>query len=147
MSLADRIVIMSEGKIEQIGTPMDLYENPASRFVAEFIGAPPMNVFEITTPAGQAIAALAGGVPQGAGAVGVRPEQLRIGRDGIEAEVTLVEALGAETLIHLRIGADRLILRDGHASRLQAAQTLRLNADADAILFFDANGRSMGQPQ
>jgi sn-glycerol 3-phosphate transport system ATP-binding protein len=51
MSLADRIVIMSEGRIEQIGTPMDLYRNPASRFVAEFIGAPPMNVFPLASPA------------------------------------------------------------------------------------------------
>jgi sn-glycerol 3-phosphate transport system ATP-binding protein len=49
MSLADRIVIMSEGRIEQIGTPMELYGNPASVFVAEFIGAPPMNVFPLTS--------------------------------------------------------------------------------------------------
>ena len=61
MSLADRIVIMSEGKIEQIGTPMDLYERPASRLVAEFIGAPPMNVFELGTPAGQATILTCGG--------------------------------------------------------------------------------------
>jgi sn-glycerol 3-phosphate transport system ATP-binding protein len=143
MSLADRIVIMSEGKIEQIGTPMDLYENPASRFVAEFIGAPPMNVFGIDTRAGQAMAALAGGAPAGAAWAGVRPEKLRIGRDGPEAEAVLIEALGAETLVHLRIGEDRLILRDGHASRLQASQTIRVETDAEAVQFFDANGRSM----
>jgi sn-glycerol 3-phosphate transport system ATP-binding protein len=145
MSLADRIVIMSEGKIEQIGTPMDLYEKPASRFVAEFIGAPPMNVFEIGTPAGQAMAAIAGGAIAGAAAVGVRPEKLRIGHDGPEAKTMLVEALGAETLVHLRLGDDRLILRDGHGSRLQAAQTIRLQADAEAVMFFDADGRSMAQ--
>jgi sn-glycerol 3-phosphate transport system ATP-binding protein len=60
MSLADRIVIMSEGKVEQIGTPMELYRTPASRFVAEFIGAPPMNVYDLGSPGGQALAALAG---------------------------------------------------------------------------------------
>jgi len=143
MSLADRIVIMSNGRIEQIGTPMDLYENPASRFVAEFIGAPPMNVFDIASPAGQAFAAIAGGAPGGADAVGVRPEQLRIGRDGIEAEVMLVEALGAETLIHLRIGAERLVLRDGHGSRIKVAQSPRLETDPGAIVFFDTAGRVM----
>ncbi|MFD1508624.1 sn-glycerol-3-phosphate ABC transporter ATP-binding protein UgpC [Lacimonas salitolerans] len=143
MSLADRIVIMSEGKIEQIGTPMDLYENPASRFVAEFIGAPPMNVFDIATPAGQAMASLAGGAPASADAVGVRPEMMRIGRQGVEAEVMLVEALGAETLIHMRIGADRLVMRDGHGSLLKVGQTLTIEADADAVQFFDVSGRAM----
>jgi len=143
MSLADRIVLMSEGRIEQIGTPMDLYQHPASRFVAEFIGAPPMNVFDLSSPAGQSMARIAGGTPAGADAVGVRPEQLRIGRDGPEAEVMLVEALGAETLVHLRMGEDRLILREGHASRLKPAQTVRLESDAEAVSFFDVAGRTM----
>ncbi len=102
-----------------------------------------MNVFDIASPAGQAFAAIARGAPAGADAVGVRPEQLRIGREGVEAEVMLVEALGAETLIHLRIGADRLVLRDGHGSLLKVAQTLRLEAEAEAIRFFDTQGRSM----
>jgi len=143
MSLADRIVIMSEGRIEQIGTPMDLYENPASRFVAEFIGSPPMNVFEIGSPAGRAFAEIGGGAPAGADAVGVRPEQLRIGRDGPEAEVMLVEALGAETLVHLRMGEDRLILRDGHGSLMRVAQSPRIETDPAAVLFFDQSGRAM----
>ncbi|MDG3042937.1 sn-glycerol-3-phosphate ABC transporter ATP-binding protein UgpC [Roseicyclus marinus] len=145
MSLADRIVIMSEGKIEQIGTPMDLYERPASRFVAEFIGAPPMNVFDLGAPGGKAIATLAGAAPQGATAVGVRPETLRIGREGPEATVVLVEALGAETLVHLAIGEDRLILRDGHASRVREGDSLRLFAEPEAVLFFDGAGRAMSR--
>jgi sn-glycerol 3-phosphate transport system ATP-binding protein len=145
MSLADRIVIMSEGKIEQIGTPMDLYEHPSSRFVAEFIGAPPMNVFDIRTPAGQSMARIAGGAPAGADAVGVRPEQLRIGREGPEAEVMLVEALGAETLVHMRMGEDRLILREGHGSRLKAAQIVHVETDAEAVQFFDVAGRTMSR--
>jgi sn-glycerol 3-phosphate transport system ATP-binding protein len=147
MSLADRIVIMSEGKIEQIGTPMELYEHPASRFVAEFIGAPPMNVVEIDTPFGHAIAAIAGGAPDGAGAVGVRPEMLHIAREGPEAEVMLVEALGAETLVHLRIGTERLILRDGHGNRMKAGQTLRIESDADAVRFFDKTGKAIRREQ
>jgi len=143
MSLADRIVIMSEGRIEQIGTPMDLYERPASRFVAEFIGAPPMNVYEMDSPAGRAMASLAGGPRPGAGAVGVRPEALRIAREGPEAEIMLVEALGAETLIHLRLGEQRAILRDGRGSLLKEGGRLRIGADAEAVTFFDAEGRTM----
>ena len=143
MSLADRIVIMSQGKIEQIGTPMDLYERPASRFVAEFIGAPPMNVYEIASPAGQAVASLAGGARPGAAAVGVRPETLRITREGPEADMMLVEALGAETLIHLRLGEERLILRDGRGSLLKEGGRLHIGADAEAVTFFDAEGRAM----
>ena len=145
MSLADRIVIMSQGKIEQIGTPMALYEQPASRFVAEFIGAPPMNVFDLDTPAGKAIAGLCHAQPQGAGAVGVRPEQLRIARDGVTAQVILIEALGAETLVHCAIGQDRLIFLDGHGSRLKLGQTLCLDAEVEAVVFFDAAGRTMAR--
>jgi hypothetical protein len=134
---------MSEGKIEQIGTPMALYENPASRFVAEFIGAPPMNVVQIDTPFGHAMAAIAGGAPDGADAVGVRPEMLRIARDGPEAEVILVEALGAETPVHLRIGAARLILRDGHGNRMKASQTMRIETNTEAVRFFDKTGKAL----
>ena len=143
MSLADRIVIMSQGKIEQIGTPMELYERPASRFVAEFIGAPPMNVFDLETPAGQAIAALATAPPQGAIAVGVRPEQLRIAQGGVTAQVILIEALGAETLVHCAIGEARLILRDGHGSRVKLGDKVHLETAANALLFFDAHGQAL----
>jgi sn-glycerol 3-phosphate transport system ATP-binding protein len=142
MSLADRIVIMSEGKVEQIGTPMELYRTPASRFVAEFIGAPPMNVSS-SSPGGQALAALAGGVPKGAKLAGIRPEALHISREGPSGDVILVEALGAESLIHLRMGEDRMILRGGHDSRTVEGQTLHVGAESGAITFFDANERAM----
>jgi sn-glycerol 3-phosphate transport system ATP-binding protein len=149
MSLADRIVIMSEGRIEQIGTPMDLYANPASRFVAEFIGAPPMNVYDIQSAAGQALTQLSDTAPSSAAMIGIRPEALSAGREGPEAQVILVEVLGAETLAHLRIGEDRVILRTGHHSALREGQTVRLAADADAITHFNAEGRALrrgGQP-
>jgi sn-glycerol 3-phosphate transport system ATP-binding protein len=143
MSLADRIVIMSEGKVEQIGTPMELYRTPASRFVAEFIGAPPMNVYDLSSPGGQALAALAGSVPKGAKLAGIRPEALHISREGPSGDVILVEALGAESLIHLRMGEDRMILRGGHDSRTVEGQTLHVGAESGAITFFDANERAM----
>jgi sn-glycerol 3-phosphate transport system ATP-binding protein len=143
MSLADRIVIMSAGRIEQIGTPMELYRTPASRFVAEFIGAPPMNVFPLDSDGGRALAALAGGAPQGATLVGIRPEALHVSREGPVGDVVLVEALGAESLIHLRIGQDRMILRGGHESRAETGHSLSLGADANAVTFFDERERAM----
>ncbi len=143
MSLADRIVIMSDGKVEQIGTPMDLYRGPASRFVAEFIGAPPMNVYPLASPGGRALTQLAGSTPQGAALAGIRPEALRIARDGPEGEVMLVEALGAESLIHLRVGGDRMILRASHETRAAVGQTLSFAAEGGTITFFDAEEQAM----
>jgi len=144
MSLADRIVIMSEGKIEQIGTPMELYAKPASRFVAEFIGAPPMNVYDLQSDAGQALAELSGGAPGGAAMVGIRPEALQMAETGPAARIGLVEVLGAETLIHLRIGDDRIILRHPTEAGPQEGQTVHLGADGAAITWFGADGRTMG---
>ena len=143
MSLADRIVIMSDGRIEQIGTPMDLYERPASRFVAEFIGAPPMNVYDLGTPAASALVDIAGSTADGATAVGIRPEALHISREGPEAEVMLVEALGAETLLHLRIGEERMILRTGHGVAVQAGARVHVGSDSGAVTFFDGAGGAM----
>jgi ABC-type sugar transport system ATPase subunit len=122
---------------------MELYRNPASRFVAEFIGAPPMNVYPLASPGGRALAQLAGGAPSGAHMAGVRPEALHIAREGPSGDVILVEALGAESLIHLRMGEDRMILRGGHDSRSVEGQTLHLGVDAEAITFFDADERAM----
>jgi sn-glycerol 3-phosphate transport system ATP-binding protein len=148
MSLADRIVIMSAGRIEQIGTPMELYRNPASRFVAEFIGAPPMNVYPLESAGGAALAQLAGGAPAGATMAGIRPESLHVSREGPTGQVTLVEALGAESLIHLRVGEDRMILRGGHDSRAEAGQSLTFGAESGAVTFFDRHERAMepGRP-
>ena len=143
MSLADRIVIMSEGRIEQIGTPMDLYQNPASTFVAEFIGAPPMNVAALSSAAGQAFAALAGQVPAGAASIGVRPEALRPAATGAQVRVALVESLGAETLVHLRLGDDRVILRAHAGHGLREGQDIALAAEPGAFILFDGQGRAM----
>ncbi len=146
MSLADRIVIMSEGRIEQIGTPMELYQNPASIFVAEFVGAPPMNVFAISSEAGSALAQLAPEAPDQAKSIGVRPEELHPDPNGPKARVALVEALGAETLIHLRLGEDKLILRKGHAQGFSEGQEIGLGCNVQALTFFDGEDRALAAP-
>ena len=141
MSLADRIVIMSNGRIEQIGTPMELYTNPASTFVAEFIGAPPMNVLPASGPAAREILNLSQNHPDDLGYVGVRPEMLGIGDAGVTAKITLVEPLGAETLVHLAVGEDKMIMRSGKADALEAGQSIILTAGSGDLRYFDGNGR------
>ncbi|MEO0939803.1 MAG: sn-glycerol-3-phosphate ABC transporter ATP-binding protein UgpC [Pseudomonadota bacterium] len=143
MSLADRIVIMSEGRIEQIGTPMELYRSPASVFVAEFIGAPPMNVFPRASEAGRAFATLTRGVPAEATQIGIRPEALAIAPEGPCARISLIEALGAETLVHLRIGEDTVILRSGHLPDLREGQEVCLSLPEGRATFFGGDGRSL----
>lgn len=143
MSLADRIVIMSEGRIEQIGTPMDLYANPASTFVAQFIGAPPMNVLPGSGAGAKALLADHPASPAECGYVGIRPECLTIADSGAPATISLVEPLGAETLVHLSTGEEKLILRAGHAPTPPAGTQVHLRADAGALRFFDRNGRAM----
>ncbi|MEM9317901.1 MAG: sn-glycerol-3-phosphate ABC transporter ATP-binding protein UgpC [Pseudomonadota bacterium] len=144
MSLADRIVIMSAGRIEQVGTPMTLYENPASRFVAEFIGSPPMNIFDLAGPLGGALAA---NPPSGAHSVGVRPEALSITQGpGLVARVRLIEALGAENLVHLEADGTRLILRSPNRLAVSEGDKIAVAAEPADLRFFDADGVAITQP-
>ena len=145
MSLADRIVIMSAGRIEQVGTPMELYSAPQSRFVAEFIGAPPMNIFEHDTEIGRVLAQL-GNLPASATAVGIRPEALRAAEGGpIAARIRLVEALGAESIVHLDADGTRFVWRLGQVQGLTEGQNVTFTATADAITGFDANGAAINR--
>jgi multiple sugar transport system ATP-binding protein len=92
MTLADRIVVLRAGRVEQVGSPMELYKNPANTFVAGFIGSPQMNFLD---------AASLGYPP---GQIGIRPEHLAISRDrgDLPGEVSHVEQLGGETLVYVR---------------------------------------------
>jgi sn-glycerol 3-phosphate transport system ATP-binding protein len=143
MSLADRIVIMSNGKIEQIGTPMELYTNPASTFVAEFIGAPPMNVLSMDSEAARGFVSDMTTHDRPAGYVGVRPEFLSIGTEGVPSTISLVETLGAETLVHLKIADSELILRGGHDLKVAQGDMVAVQARPEAIRFFDPQGKAI----
>ena len=121
MTLADRIVVLKDGSIAQVGTPMELYERPANRFVAGFIGSPRMNFLPgtLTGEGEESVLTLSGGsyrLPAhdyaGDVSLGIRPEDLILG-DGeatLEAEVLLVEPLGGESLVHLNVGGGRSIV-------------------------------------
>ena len=116
MTLADKLVVMSKGRVEQQGTPLELYERPATTFVASFIGAPPMNLVDVAAGAGGPLAAgISGGeglsVPAAGAVLGFRPEHLHMdagnapaGGIRIEFPVSAVEAVGAETYVYGPLG-------------------------------------------
>jgi len=128
MTLADRIVVMNDGIIEQIGTPMDLFLNPANTFVAGFIGSPPMNQFEamISGSSEAPVAEIADQLlPLAATAeiserigsrvtVGIRPEHVQvhnINQRAINVDLDLVETLGSEALLHTTLGDNPFIIK------------------------------------
>jgi len=119
MTLAHRMVVMNQGVPEQIGTPAEVFERPASLFVAGFIGSPPMNLLRVQRDAqGRAIGlqgeVLPFQVPAGAPAslvLGLRPEHLRLATQGLQACIEMIEILGSEALVHARWGEQPLILR------------------------------------
>lgn len=127
--MADRLIVMEAGRAAQIAAPMDVFERPASRFVAQFMGAPAMNIFD-------PVRAGLTNVPPGTMA-GIRPEYVELAADGIPFAVDLVEPLGTETLIHgtLRCG-QRLTLR--RAGPPPSEERLNVRLPAEALHFFDA---------
>ena len=117
MTMADRVILLSGGKIVQNGAPVDLYEAPANTFVARFIGTPPMNLLALAPgTGGVVIAGTTGPVVAPAelsgATLGVRPEHITLIRDGgIEAQVHSIEYLGADSLLQCRIGEQTLCVR------------------------------------
>jgi sn-glycerol 3-phosphate transport system ATP-binding protein len=121
MTMADRVVLLRNGRIEQVGSPDELYARPATAFTAGFIGAPPMNLMKVN------------------GALtGVRPEDMRIADDGMEAKVESVEYLGADSLVAARAGEHSLLVRvPGHA-RLTEGAAVHVAWHRDHEHHFDA---------
>jgi multiple sugar transport system ATP-binding protein len=145
MTMADKIVVMQGGRIEQIGAPLELYDRPTNLFVAEFIGSPSMNLIRGTTAPGGVAAhgrtlpvAGAAELPAGRPVVyGVRPEHLDLADDGLPVTVAVVEPTGAETMGYFRAGAEEIvaIFRDRHP--LTPGQTVHLRPRPDKAHLFD----------
>ena len=118
MTMADRIVVMHSGNIEQIGTPLELYDNPANLFVAGFIGSPAMNIvpgsiagsrFQFADGTSIDLGTLPPGVKDGPVTLGVRPEHLRLDPAGIMAEIVVIEPTGSETQVTVNLGGHDLV--------------------------------------
>jgi len=156
MTLADRLIVMNAGVADQIGTPMDVYDRPASVFVAGFIGSPAMNFLAakvgegglgvdlagtgarpVTLPLGRSAGAAAG-TPV---ALGLRPEHLLPADDGaLEFDIEMAEPLGADTLLHGRFGEARELVtvrQNGHIVA-QPGEKRRFSIDPARLHLFDS---------
>lgn len=140
MTLADRVVVLRDGVIEQVGSPLELYDNPANQFVAQFIGTPQMNI----APLSQLGSVIAPATIKGATKVGLRPEHVvvSLSEKGIEATVELVEALGAETLVYVKtLSGVSLIARQEERTQLCMGDSVRVVLHIEHAHWFDANGK------
>jgi sn-glycerol 3-phosphate transport system ATP-binding protein len=127
MTLAQRMIVMNAGVMEQFGTPEEVYHRPASTFVASFIGSPPMNLLK------NAPGARAGQI------MGIRPEHLDIGQTGWELRVETVELLGAERLVYCRLGDEQMIVRTDEEKAAPAPDSIIHVAPREERLhWFDA---------
>ncbi|MGZ9809942.1 ABC transporter ATP-binding protein [Pseudoroseicyclus sp. H15] len=154
MTMADRIVVMRDGRIEQVGTPLDLYDRPANLFVAGFIGSPSMNLLPGRLETGAFTAqdgtrlALPDGLARpavGDVVLGIRPEGLRMAADGVAATVVTVEPTGSETQVTLDLASQPVtaLFRDRVTSR--PGESIHLALDPRHLHLFDAaSGERIG---
>jgi multiple sugar transport system ATP-binding protein len=146
--------VMNAGELQQVGSPEEIYERPANRFVATFVGNPPMNVVKAhLTHAGLQV----GGVPVALGPerratcaagevteMGARPEDLSLvdieTLGALQGEVYVVEPMGNETLVEVRVGGEHLSVRAGRGFTARVGAKVGVKFDADDACFFDAKG-------
>ena len=127
MTLAQRIIVMNGGVMDQFATPEEVYNRPATTFVASFIGSPPMNLLRH-----------APGVRPGQ-ILGIRPEHMKLDESGWSVQVESVELLGAERLVYGRIGEEQIIMRTDESDHPPVAgDTVRIAARQDKLHWFDA---------
>jgi multiple sugar transport system ATP-binding protein len=135
MTMADRIVVLNAGRIEQFGSPLELYDRPDNLFVAGFIGSPRMNF--IANEAAK---------PYGAPTIGIRPEHLRASRngDGWQGQVAVAEHLGSDTFLHVDVpGIGKLTARSVGELGLTTGDRVRLLPDPSRIHRFDGEGKAI----
>jgi multiple sugar transport system ATP-binding protein len=149
MTMADRIVVMRDGVVEQLGAPLDLYDRPTTLFVAGFIGSPSMNLLKGSVAVkGKPVFVTEGGVnlplksapPNSDGRpciYGIRPEHLAIGGD-FKAEVSVVEPTGSETQVFAKVGGHPIVTVFRERISAQPGETMLLSPNLDAVHLFDA---------
>ena len=141
MTLANRIVVLDEGRIAQVGSPRDLYENPNNLFVAQFIGSPKMNIFSASAPG------LSYPAPKGTDQLGIRPEHITLSQAGtghVDGVVDVIEYLGSDTFIILDCGLyGRLTARVNGATDFNPGDTCGLNFQNQRVHYFNDKGSSL----
>lgn len=155
MTMADRIVVMNKGEIQQIGTPIDLYETPANEFVASFIGTPQMNVLDITLTNGvidmgegkmiKAPAGFESGLADGEYRIGIRPEHLpteKIALDTyfeqvVECEIDAIERMGRENFVYTQLCGKEFVICVPYAERYEIGDKIAFVVDVNQVHFFN----------
>ncbi|MCR6670074.1 ABC transporter ATP-binding protein [Devosia ginsengisoli] len=146
MTMADRIVVMKDGVIEQMGAPLDLYDDPQTTFVAGFIGSPSMNFIKgKATPKGfetkdGSVLPLPAGHGGDVALYGLRPEHIMIDAKGVPAQVVVVEPMGSETQVLFRLGGQTIIGLFKDRLTANAGDILHLLPLVDRVTLFDDNG-------
>ena len=153
MTLADRIVVMKDRKVQQVGSPMEIYDRPANRFVAAFVGSPPMNFLpvsvgeggaKVTLGDGTVLTTAVSGFAGDAGDLGLRAEHVRVcavGEGPLRATVEMVERLGERTLVYGRLqDGTAITAEDIGSSRVRMGDTVGLAVEAKAGHVFGADG-------
>jgi multiple sugar transport system ATP-binding protein len=156
MTLADRILVMNDKRIQQLGAPMEIYDRPANTFVARFVGSPAMTIADAELVPGEGAFATVrmgdggeiatrvsrSGLPEGALQIGLRPENVRVAADGpVTAKVELVERLGERTLVYAHLSNGQAITaEDAGNSRIRMGDTVQLRIDGASAHLFDADG-------
>jgi len=130
LTLGQRIAVLRDGELQQLGTPNQIWREPANRFVGRFVGSPAMNILSSGTAVGL-------DTPPGA-EVGIRPEHVMLGETGVEATVMLVEPIGSEALVHLRVAEAALVARAPADAPRSVGDTLRVSLSREHVHLFDA---------
>lgn len=144
MTLADRIVVLERGRIQQIGTPQEIYDRPVNRMVATFLGSPPMNLIPATFTGsgfqiGRQACAIALNVPPGQYDLGIRPEHLSVNATEPHciAQVSVIEPLGREVLVRAVLEGRSINLQTDPALKLKLGDRLPLRFEVDRLFLFD----------
>ncbi|WP_299154902.1 sn-glycerol-3-phosphate ABC transporter ATP-binding protein UgpC [uncultured Tateyamaria sp.] len=157
MTMADVIVVLNAGRIEQVGSPLELYHNPNSLFVAQFMGSPKMNTFavelsdyghrktKVDLPNGGFIVVDGSERLSGPAVLGVRPEHITIDTKGeLKGEVVLSERLGPETMLHVDVGeTEPVIVKEDGLNKLSRGDQCALKIEADACHLFASEGQTI----
>jgi multiple sugar transport system ATP-binding protein len=154
MTLADKIVVLNSGRVEQIGSPLDLYNSPVNRFVAGFIGSPKMNFLAVGERSGDSYALPGGEIAlraglDGAAVIGIRPEHLEIVEPGtagaLRGTLTMTEHLGSDTYAYVALPGteELLVVRLSGERALKANQPVGVGFDPAMAHVFAQDGRSL----
>ena len=140
MSMADQVVLLKNGRIQQTGTPAELYESPVTTFAASFLGTPPMNIIPLDQLDGAVAEGNAMPRARPGWSLGIRPENIRIGDTGLPVSVVAADYMGAETILRLKHGQQILMARIAGRTTTKAGDELRITWQAGDIHLFDESG-------